>query len=138
MKAKARKKIVYNNAIKLYNKLISNYLNDYDTTTDEEKEKMVKKYNPNNLFIKGYRYIESKKEDEEKSKWPPEETIAERLKLRIQNADDKDLSVTPSLEDDESYDDSDEFVDTPDMPPLEDDETVNERKRLKILARNKF
>ena len=49
-KKKERKKIVYNNAIKLYNKLVSIYFNDYDNTTNEEKERMGEKYNPNNLF----------------------------------------------------------------------------------------
>ena len=42
---------------------------------DKRKEKMGEKYNPNNLLIKGQRFIESKKEDEEKSKSQPEETI---------------------------------------------------------------
>ena len=43
---------------------------------------MGEKHDPNNLLIKGYRFIESKKEDEEKTKSQPEETIAERPKIR--------------------------------------------------------
>ena len=37
---------------------------------------------PSNLFIKGYIYDEWYKNCEEKSKSQPEETIAERVKLR--------------------------------------------------------
>ena len=36
--------------------------------------------------------------DEEKSELLPEESIAERVKLRIQKVDDEDLSNIPSLE----------------------------------------
>ena len=39
------------------------YYTDYINIPDEEKEKMGEKYNPNNLFIKGHRFIESKKQD---------------------------------------------------------------------------
>ena len=59
-----------------------------------------------------------KKEDKEKSKSQPEETIAEEVKLRRQKADDKDYSDTSSLEVDKRYDDSDEFIVIPDMPLL--------------------
>ena len=45
-------------------------------------------------------------------------TIPERVKLRGQKFDDTDLTETSSLEGD---DDFDEFVDIPDMPPLEVD-----------------
>ena len=81
---------------------------------------MVEKYNPNNnLLNKTQRFIESKKEDEEKSKSQPEESIAERVKLRRQKADD----------------DSDEFINILDMPSLEDDEEeIKEEKKLKILT----
>ena len=71
-----------------------------------------------NLLIKGTRFIELKKEDKEKSKSQPEETIAEKVKLRRQKADDKDYSDTLSLEIDKRYDDSDEFIVIPDMPLL--------------------
>ena len=70
------------------------------------------------LLIKGTRFIELKKEDKEKSKSQPEETIAEIVKLRRQKADDKDYSGTSSLEANKNYDDFDEFIDIPDMPPL--------------------
>ena len=90
-KTKIKKKIVYNNAVNLYNTLLTIYFNQYNNITDEEKEKIDEKYNPNNLLIKGYRFIESKKEDEEKYKSQPEETIAEREKLRRQQTYDKEL-----------------------------------------------
>ena len=81
---------------------------------------MIEKYNPNNnLLNKTQRFIESKKEDEEKSKSQPEESIAERVKLRRQKADN----------------DSDEFINILDMPSLEDDEEeIKEEKKLKILT----
>ena len=73
---------MYNNARNLYSILLSIYSNDYNNIRDEEKERMGKKYDSKNLLIKGQRFIESKKEGEEKSKSQPEETIAERVKLR--------------------------------------------------------
>ena len=66
--------------------------------------------------MKGYKFIGLKKEDKEKSKSQLEETIAKRVKLRKQKADDKNLTHTSFLEVD---DDSDEFIDISDMPPLE-------------------
>ena len=76
---KETKKIVYNNAKNLFNKLLSIYCNDYNNTPDEEKEKMGEKIIIviGDLLIKGTRFIELKKEDKEKSKSQPEETIAE-------------------------------------------------------------
>ena len=64
VKTKTKKKIVCNNAKKLYSILLNIYFNDYNEITDEEKEKTDEKYNPNNLLIKGQRFIELKKEDE--------------------------------------------------------------------------
>ena len=58
---KDKKKIAYHNAIKLYNTLLSIYFNDYNNISDEKKENMGGKYNPNNLPIKGYRFLESRK-----------------------------------------------------------------------------
>ena len=87
-KTKAKKK---NNAKKLYSILLSIYYNDYNDITDKEKKKMGEKYNPNNLLIKGQRFIKSKKEDEEKSKSQPEETITERVKLKKVNHSQKKL-----------------------------------------------
>ena len=50
-------------------------------------------------------------------------------------SDDKALSGTPPLE----GDDSDEFINIPDMPPLEvDEEEVKERKALKVSTPNKL
>ena len=71
---------------------------------------MNKKYDPSHLFLKGYKYDKWCKRDEEKSKSQLEETIAERVKLRRQKADNEDLS---------------------DMPPLEGHEEVKEGKGLK-------
>ena len=85
---KEKKNTVNSNARNLFNKLLSIYYSDCINISDEEKEKMGKKYNPSNLLIKGYRFIESKKEDKEKSKSQPQETIAERVKLRRQKTDD--------------------------------------------------
>ena len=51
--------------------------------------------------MKGYRFVDSKKKNKEKSKSQPEKTIDERVKLRIQKPDDKDLSDMPPLEGDE-------------------------------------
>ena len=101
-KKKEKKKIVHHNAIKLFNKLLSNCFKDYNNNPDDEKEKIGEKYNPNNILTKAYMFIESKKEDEGKSKSQPEETVAGRLTLKIQKADN----------------DSDKFINIPDMPPL--------------------
>ena len=57
VKTKAKKKIVYNNTKNLYIIQLSIYYNDYNYITDEEKEKMGEKYNPNDLLIKGQRFI---------------------------------------------------------------------------------
>ena len=45
---------MYNNAKKLCSILISIYYNDYNDITDQEKEKIGKKYDPKNLRIKGH------------------------------------------------------------------------------------
>ena len=66
-KTKTKKRTVYNNAKKLFNKLLSIYYNDYNVVTDEEKEKMGEKYNPKNLLLKGQKFIESEKEEKSKS-----------------------------------------------------------------------
>ena len=62
---KDKKKIAYHDAIKLYNTLLSIYFNDYNNISDEKKKKenMGEKHNPNNLLIKGYRFLESRKKD---------------------------------------------------------------------------
>ena len=116
LKTKSKKRTVYSNAKKLYSKLLRIYYDDNNDISDEEKEKMGEKYNLKNLLLMGQRFAESKKE--EKSKSQPAETIAERVKLRRQKADDKDLfdMSLPSTDDD-----SDEFNDILDMPPLGSD-----------------
>ena len=131
-KTKEKKTIAYNNAKKLYSILLSIYYNDYNDMTDEEKEKMDEKYNPNDLLIKGQRFIDSNIEDEEKIKSQPEETITERVKLGIQKTDDLLVTSQPSA--DKNNDDSDEFIDILDIPPFEGDERVKEGKELKILT----
>ena len=116
-KTKVKKRIVYNNAKRLYNRLISIYYDDYNEIADEKKEKMGEKHYPNNLLFKGQRFIE------ETSKSQPEETTAERVKLRTWKPDDH----------------FDELINIPDMPPLEgDEEEVKEEKQLKILTPNKL
>ena len=85
--------------------------------------------------MKSNRFTKLRKEGEEKSKSQPEETIAERVKLRRQKADRKDITGMLSLE---GNDDSDEFIDIPGMLPLEGDEEVKEGKGLKILTPNKL
>ena len=121
-----KKGTVYNNAKKLYIKLLSIYYDDYKM---RKKKRLTK-----SLLLKGQRFIESKKE--EKSKSQPEESIAERVKLRRQKAYDKDLLDMSLPCTDENNGDSDKFVDT---PPLEsDEEEVKEGKRLKILAPDKL
>ena len=66
-----------------------------------KKEEIDKKYDPSNLYLKGYKYDEWYKKDEGKSKSKPEETIAKREKLRRQKADDEDLLDMSPLEGDE-------------------------------------
>ena len=44
---------------------------------------------PVNLFLKGYKYAMLYKKDEERSKSQPEETIAERVKVRRQKVHDE-------------------------------------------------
>ena len=105
------------------------YYNDYNEIIDEEEENIVELYNPNNLFIKGQRLLIRRKKMKKKSRSQPEEPVAERVKLRTQKADDKDLFDTSSP----FTDDSDEFIDIPDMQPLEDDERVKEGKWIKNL-----
>ena len=84
MKTKSKKGTAYNNAKKLCNKLLSIYYDDYNDIAGEETETMGEEYNPKNLLLKGQIFIESKKE--EKSKSQPQESIAERVKLRRQKA----------------------------------------------------
>ena len=52
-----------------------------------KKKIWIRKFDPSKLFIKIYRFIESKKKDEERKKSQPEEIIAERLELRRQAYD---------------------------------------------------
>ena len=52
---------MYKNTVNLYNKLLAMYFNNYYSITDEENY-------PSNLFLKGYKYNERHKSDEEKSK----------------------------------------------------------------------
>ena len=103
----------------------------------KKKKRMGKKYSPNNLPNEGFKFIyPKKKKDGEKSKPRPEKSYCWKSKIKeTKNSDDKDLTDTSSLE----GDDSDEFIDTPDMQPLEgDEEEVKERKGLEILTPNKF
>ena len=116
-KKRKLKRKLYNNAINLYHTLISIYFNQYSNIVNKEKEDMVIKYDPSNLLIKGYRFIESKKEVEEKNKSKPEESTTEIVKLRRQKAYDKELFDTSNSTDENN----DEFIAIPDMLPLEGD-----------------
>ena len=103
---------MYKNAAIQYYLQLSIFFNDCNNITDEKKMRM-KKYSPKNLFLKVYKHNKWYKKDEEKGTSYPEETIAERAKLRTQKADDNYLS---------------------DVPPLEADTEVNKRrKKLKNL-----
>ena len=87
---------------------------------------MDKKYDPSNLFIKGYKCDEWYKKDEEKNKSQPEETIAERVKLKpLKRKVQKHLMIQQKSV-------------KPPKPPLEVDEEVKEGTGLKILTPNKL
>ena len=43
---------MYNNVLNLYNKLLSIYFNDYTNITNEKKEVMCERYDPNNFLLK--------------------------------------------------------------------------------------
>ena len=116
-KKRKLKRRLYNNAINLYHTLITIYFNQYNNIVNKEKEDMVIKYDPSNLLIKGYSFIESKKEVEEKNKSKPEESTTEIVKLRRQKAYDKELFDTSNSTDENN----DEFIAIPDMLPLEGD-----------------
>ena len=66
VKTEMKKEIEYKNAINLYNKLLNIYFNEYNSIKNEIKEDMAKKYDPSDLLIKGYRFIDLKKEDKKK------------------------------------------------------------------------
>ena len=70
-----RTRRLFNNVKKLYSTTLSIYYNEYNGITDEEKEKMRI---TDLLQVKDI--LNSKKEDEEKSKSQPKEAIAERVK----------------------------------------------------------
>ena len=58
VKTKTKNNIVYNNALNLYNKLLSIYFSDYNDITNEKKKEMEEKYEPTNLLIRGYKFID--------------------------------------------------------------------------------
>ena len=103
---------MYKNVANLYNKLLTICFNGYNSIKNVKRwiKIMI-------LVIKGYKFKVSHKKDEEKSKSQPEKTIAERVKLRRQIADDKDL---------------------PEMLQLKVDEEVREGTGLKLLNPNKL
>ena len=82
-----------------------------------KKEETDTNYDPSNLFNEGPKYNEWYKKDKEKSISQPEETIAERIKLTKEKADDKYLSQ---------------------MPALEGDKKVKQEKELKVLIPSKL
>ena len=112
LKRNKKKTNVYKNVANLYNKLLTICFNGYNSI------KNVKRWIKNMiLVIKGYKFKVSYKKDEEKSKSQPEKTIAERVKLRRQIADDEDL---------------------PEMLLLKVDEEVREGTGLKLLNPKKL
>ena len=92
---------MYKNAVNLYNTLIVMYFGDCNNIKNDEKNEIHKKYDPNNLFLKVYKYDKWFKSAEEKGESQPEETKSERVKLRRQKADDKSLFDMPRIEGDE-------------------------------------
>ena len=92
---KNKKNRMYKNNASLYNTLLAIYFSYHNSITNEEKEGMDKKYDPNNLFLKNYKYDEWYKKDEENCKLKPEETIVQSVNLRRQKPDDEDLSDMP-------------------------------------------
>ena len=95
----------------------------------QKKKGWVKKYAPKNLLIKGEIFTEEKQITAGKY-------YCWKSKIKeTKKPDDKDLTDTSSLE----GDDSDEFVNIPDIPPLEgDEEEGKEGKGLKIFTSNKL
>ena len=92
-KTKIKKKIVYNNAEKLYNTLLIICFNQCNNISD--KEHMNKNYDPENLHLQGQRFNVSKKKEKRKSQ--PEENITERVRWRRQKSYDEDLFDISSL-----------------------------------------
>ena len=82
-----KRKSVYDDAVNLYNIILSIYFNDYNNATNEEKKGKDEKHDPSNLLLKGSKFIYLNEKEEEKSKSLPEETIDERVNLRRQKED---------------------------------------------------
>ena len=62
---------MYINALELYNEYLEIYFNQYMTLSDAEKRKLGYKYDPEDLFLKGYDYSvwsENKEESTNKKK----------------------------------------------------------------------
>ena len=55
-KTKMEKKIVFKNAVNLYNKLLNIYFIDYSYIKKEKNEEMDKKYDSSNFFLEGIKY----------------------------------------------------------------------------------
>ena len=55
-KTKMEKKIVFKNAVNLYNKLLNIYFIDYSYIKKEKNEEMDKKYDSGNFFLEGIKY----------------------------------------------------------------------------------
>ena len=97
------------------------YFKENNDIIDEKKRRLMKILILLIYFLKVLNMINGTKYIKKKSKSQPEETIDEKVKLRKQKADDKDLPPVPPLE-----------------GPLEgDEEEVKEGKGLKILTLNK-
>ena len=66
-----------------------------------KKKRLIKTLDPSNLFLKGFKYNKWDKIYKDESKSQPEETIAERVKLRRGKENDENLCDMPLLEGDE-------------------------------------
>ena len=82
-----------------------------------KKEVVDEKFDPSNLFFENFKYDKWYKIYKEESKSQPEETITQRVKLRRQKEDVKDLSY---------------------MQPLEVYEEKKRGKGLKVFASNQL
>ena len=55
------KKIVFKNAVNLYNKLLNIYFIDYSYTRKKKNEEMDKKFDSSNFYLEGIKYSILKK-----------------------------------------------------------------------------
>ena len=103
---------MHDTALELYNELLETYFDEYHYLSHGKRKKMDPKCKPKKLFAKGYDYREWSKNEGE-------------------TADNEE-----STDNEESINEK-ELIDLCNMPPLEGDEKVKIRTRLKNLTPNK-